>query len=112
MNLAPIAALSLPLRPFTKEDWYGFAGASDFIHGGGEPLIGEGRFADGMTFVLVLDGTGGCLVADDAEADFGGYQLLREFGTAAEAHAWAQLRLAGLSRLDQFIAAGFTAQPG
>lgn len=111
MNLTPAPApvLSLPLRPFDEQDWAGFLGASAFADGA-EPVIGEGRFADGMGFVLILDATGGCLVAEDEEADFGGYQLLREFANVGEAHAWAQLRLAGASTLAEFQAAGFTAQ--
>lgn len=94
----------MKMRPFEKRDWDAFAGAEGWSDAA--PLFAEGRFEDGMEYVLVLDKNGGCLVADDEQAQYGGYALEREFATVAEAHAFAE-RLGEPKTKSEFFLAGF-----
>jgi hypothetical protein len=96
--------MNMKMRPIEKHDWDAFAGADGWPNAA--PLFGEGRFEDGTDYVLVLDKNGGCLVADDEQAQFGGYTLVREFATSAEAHAFAE-RLGEPKSKDEFFLAGF-----
>jgi hypothetical protein len=55
-------------RPFTKEDWYGMAGASKFENGS-EPLVNYDITVDGMEAYAVLDGTGFALEVLSPDGD-------------------------------------------
>lgn len=96
-------------RPFSANDWLGFAGAERFADGS-EPIIAEGRFtlAAQRDWLLVLDANGGCLmVADDPQTNFGGYALQHAFVSPAEAQAWFAEAIANPAHLLDFILAGF-----
>jgi len=77
----------MEMRPFEKRDWDAFAGAEGWPDH--PPLFGEGQFEDGMSYVLVLDKNGACLVLDDEQAQYGGYALERAFATPEDARAFA-----------------------
>ena len=107
----PAKAPTVAFRPFTREDWHGFAGAERFADGA-EPLAAEGRFtlAAKREWLLILDATGGCLVVeDDPQNDYGGYCLHRPFATPAEAEAWFRKAIADPAHLLDFLLAGFAA---
>ena len=91
----------MEMREFTRRDWDAFAGAERWPDAA--PLIGEGAFADGERYVLVLDATGGCMIADDEQADYGGYQLRRAFLSQAEARAFAERLGNPDHKLDLFV---------
>jgi hypothetical protein len=103
------SAATLTFRPFTQEDWFGFAGAERFTNGD-EPLIAEGFFAaDQREWFLVLDGSGGTLlVQDNPHNEHGGYRLDCPFESADVARAWATDEFSGPSTLAHFLNAGFT----
>ena len=108
---AAAAATAVTFRPFTREDWMGFAGAEHFADGA-EPLAAEGRFtlAAKREWLVILDATGGCLmVEDDPQNDYGGYCLHHPFATPAEAEAWFRTAIADLAHLLDFLLAGFAA---
>lgn len=96
--------MTVKMRPFEKHDWDAFAGAEGWSNAA--PLFGEGKFEDGMDYVLVLDKNGGCFVADDEQAVNGGYALVREFAAPEEAHAFAE-RLGEPKTRGEFFLAGF-----
>lgn len=78
------------LRPFTKSDWYGLAGAEPFADGS-EPLLGECRVTDvegTWDAMVVLDGNG--LVVDVFD-DEGDGRTLVVFEQAFAARAATQL---------------------
>ncbi len=94
----------MQMNTFSKHDWSAFAGAEGWHDAA--PLIGEGNFANGERFVLVLDATGGCLVADDEQADYGGYQYLCPFLSQQDARAFAE-RIGEPGHKVEFLLAGF-----
>jgi hypothetical protein len=101
----------MEMREFTSHDWSAFAGAEAWHATSAEgalPLIADGAFDDGMSWVLVLDRNGACLVCDDEQAAFGGYALRRTLLSAAEARAFAT-SLGTPKTRGEFFAAGFTA---
>jgi hypothetical protein len=105
---APEAA-AVVFRPFTREDWYGFAGAERFADGA-EPIIAEGKatMGDQRGWLLILDATGGCImVDDDAQNDFGGRCLQHPFASPAEAEAWFRQEIGSPAHLLDFLLAGF-----
>jgi hypothetical protein len=55
----------IALRPFTREDWFGLAGAECFADGS-EPQIGE-LLVDGDACTVVLDATGLVVLVEDPE---------------------------------------------
>ena len=95
----------MEMREFTKGDWSAFAGAERWADA--LPLIGESAFAGGERYVLVLDATGGCMVADDEQADYGGYQMRRAFLSQADARLFAE-RLGNPAHKLDFFVRGFT----
>ncbi len=102
---------AITLRPFTREDWYGMAGAERFADGA-EPLAAEGHFTLGAqrAWFLVLDATGGCLVIDgDPQSEAGGYVLDHPFASPAEAEAWFRAKVTNPAHLVDFLMAGFAA---
>ena len=94
----------MEMRAFEQHDWDAFAGAEGWPDH--PPLFGEGQFEDGMDYLLVLDKNGACLVADDEQAQFGGYALVREFATQDEARAFAET-LGEPKTKGEFFLAGF-----
>jgi hypothetical protein len=96
----------MELRSFTRHDFDCFGGAERWSDA--EPLLAEGKFADGMDWVLVLDRQGACLVCDDDQAANGGYALNRPFLSAADARAFAT-ELGDPKTRGYFFVAGFTA---
>ena len=94
----------MKVHPFEKHDWDAFSGAEGWTDA--QPLFGEGWFEDGMSYVIVLDRNGGCLVADDEKAEFGGYALDREFATPEDAQAFADA-LGEPKTRGEFFLAGF-----
>ena len=102
---------TVTLRPFTRDDWCGMAGAERFADGS-EPLAAEGRFtlAAQRAWFLVLDATGGCLVVnDDPISERGGYCLDHPFASPAEAEAWFRAKVGNPAHLVDFLMAGFAA---
>ena len=96
--------------PFTDAVWGAFAGAEPFADGG-EPIFAEGHFTLGAcrAWIVVLDGTGGCLcVEHDPQSDAGGYCLHHPFASAGEAEAWCARAVRAPAHLLDFLLAGFT----
>jgi len=92
------------LREMNQSDWLAFAGAEGWHNE--QPLIAEGHLNDGTAYVLVLDRTGGCLILDDEQAEYGGYQLERSFCSQASARLFAYDHLSVPTKAS-FLAAGF-----
>ena len=108
---APAAtpADAVVFRPFTDDVWAGFAGAENFADGS-EPIFAEGRFTLGAqrSWILVLDGTGGCLVVEhDPQSLCGGYCLDYDFASPAEAEAWFRRYVRQPAHLLDFLMADF-----
>jgi hypothetical protein len=60
----------MELREFTKNDWYGYAGAERFSDGS-QPLIGRYGIVE-----IVVDANGiGVLVDDTKETEYGGWYM-------------------------------------
>lgn len=60
--------MNLNLRPFTKSDWYGFAGACRFADGS-EPLIADSLLIDGRDATAILDAEGLSFTITDADGN-------------------------------------------
>jgi hypothetical protein len=95
------------LNEMDRVDWLNFAGAQGWDDGA-QPLICEEQLVDGTYCVLVLDLTGGCLLLDDEQMEFGGYQLLHDFSSQAEARAWFYATITSLDK-PTLLGAGFEA---
>lgn len=95
----------MQMRPFTQNDWNAFTGAEGWS-ADEPPLFGEGTFADGTPYVVVLDRNGGVVVADDEYAAEGGHALDREFDTLDDARTFAESLGAPKERCE-FFRAGF-----
>ncbi len=100
------------LRPFSKNDWHGFAGAEDFPNGD-TPLIGEWHMPDGWVALLVvsLDVTSVMFATDAGDEDENeqGYMLDNKFKSAAEAQAWLALVAPCCTSRAGVLALGFQA---
>ena len=98
------------MEEFDRQAWMSFQGCAGWSTADGrecEPLIGEGRFADGTRYCLVLDRTGGCLlVEDDPVNDYGGRVYPAGFPTQAAARAFAS-GIGEPQSLDAFLSLGF-----
>ncbi|MBN1451548.1 MAG: hypothetical protein JW963_11075 [Anaerolineales bacterium] len=102
----------MEMQEFDQRAWGSFSG-SEAWHAtsaeGALPLIGEGRFATGEHYCMVLDRTGGCLTVEgDPQNDFGGYVLDLPFPTQKAAQAFASGIGEPKSKQD-FFAFGFQA---
>lgn len=86
----------IELRPFRKEDWYGYAGAEPFDDGS-DPLIGEIEVrVEGLPYfaIVILDAEGLHIDAQPAD-DLIAEELLHNLGEDAIAdEAWEQLEVA------------------
>jgi hypothetical protein len=92
------AAILVALRPFTRNDWYGFAGAECFADGS-EPLIGIVTTGGAETCVIV-DAAGVSFNFANEDGDFAAWMLAIPAKAAAIAIANAALpRLASLSTI-------------
>ena len=86
----------IELRPFTKNDWYGFAGAEPFPDDS-EPLIGEMGGIDydldgtpvTVDAIVILDARGLCIIFSEEEI---GEVASIHFGAPWAARAMTQLR--------------------
>ena len=93
-------------RPFSREDWFGFAGCVQWPNGD-DPLIGDGTLEDGKEFVVVFDPTGCCLVVEEHPVSLaGGWILELPFPTRDAARAFGT-GMGTPTCIDDFLRLGF-----
>jgi hypothetical protein len=93
----------IAFRPFSREDWFGLAGAEDFADGS-PPQIAELRL-DGDLCTVILDRNGLVVLADDPEGRTG--ELACSFGDGPLCVAQALEALRPEMALDDLLDLGF-----